>query len=96
MTIWNENWSLQGKNLFILLENNLKKVSNSIDPSSIVKRSSFSKGEKAYYVKKMILEYRNKMIKNLENIGALPYDDIKDLISSELRELRNNLWFKML
>lgn len=48
-----------------------------------------SKGEKAYYVKEMILEYRNEMKKNLENIGALSYEEIKDLISSELRELGN-------
>jgi len=54
-----------------------------------VKRSSLSKGEKAYYVKEMILEYRNEMRKNLENIGALSYEEIHDLISSELRELGN-------
>jgi hypothetical protein len=40
-------------------------------------------------VKEMILEYGNEMKKNLESIGALSPDEIRDLIASELRELGN-------
>lgn len=64
-------------------------MSESNDPLSIVRRTSLSKGEKAYYVKEMILEYRNEMKRNLEDIGALSHEEINELIMSELRELGN-------
>lgn len=54
-----------------------------------MRRTSLSKGEKAYYVKEMILEYRNEMKRNLEDIGALSHEEINELIMSELRELVN-------
>ena len=69
----------------------MKDASEMIDPTSIVKRSSLSKGEKSYYVKEMIHEYRNEMKKNLDEIGALSPEEVKDLIFSELRELGNFL-----
>lgn len=39
----------------------------------------------------MIYEYSNEMKKNLEEIGALSHEEVKDLIFSELRELGNFL-----
>jgi hypothetical protein len=62
-----------------------------MEPISLIRRSSLSKGEKSYYVKEMILEYGNEMKKNLLEIGALSHEEIKDLIVSELRELGNFL-----
>lgn len=62
-----------------------------MEPISLIRRSSLSKGEKSYYVKEMILEYGNEMKKNLLEIGALSHEEIKDLIVSEMRELGNFL-----
>lgn len=39
----------------------------------------------------MIYEYSNEMKKNLEEIGALSHEEVKELIFSELRELGNFL-----
>lgn len=69
----------------------MKNAEEMIDQSSIVRRSSLSKGEKSYYVKEMIHEYSNEMKKNLDEIGALSPEEVKDLIFSELRELGNFL-----
>ena len=69
----------------------MKNAAESMDPVSIVRRSSLSKGEKSYYVKEMILEYSNEMKKNLDEIGALSHEEVKELIFSELRELGNYL-----
>lgn len=40
-------------------------------------------------MKEMILEYSREMKKNLDEIGALSHEEVKDLIFSELRELAN-------
>lgn len=40
-------------------------------------------------MKEMILEYSNEMKKNLNDIGALSKEEVKDLVFSELRELGN-------